>query len=314
LNQSFFLEESELLQGLLKTSLAVSAAVDLVYTSGLYSRERKADSSHLTGADLLANRLCLYGLMKILPDAGWLSEETPDDELRLGKEDVWIVDPIDGTREFVHGIGEFSVSIGLSRKGSPVLGAIGIPAEGILILGGEDHGVFQVSWDRNIISDIFKRHEFSESIDPASFFEIFNESFRNISGSMSIQKKTISKVISLQEASVHISRTEWERGNYEAIKNDLHFLKSGSVARKLGILSAGTGDLVVSLNHKNEWDICGGTALVKAAGGMVLDLDNFQEKAFNQKNPRSLGLVAGNPEIVRSFTEYCIEKNIKLEG
>ena len=72
---------------------------------------------------------------------GWLSEESVDDVSRLDKSRVWVVDPLDGTREFVAGIPEFCVSIGLVEDGRPVAGGICNPATNETIIGSLDSGV-----------------------------------------------------------------------------------------------------------------------------------------------------------------------------
>jgi len=95
----------------------------------------------LTEADLAADRVLREGLMALLPEAGWLSEETADDPVRLERELVWIVDPIDGTREYVEGIDEFAISVALSRDGAPVLGILFNPATGQLLAGTAGGGV-----------------------------------------------------------------------------------------------------------------------------------------------------------------------------
>jgi len=109
------------------------------FTSGDIAVERKAGGDPLTEADLAVDRV----LREILPrdGEGWLSEETADDAGRLECERVWIVDPIDGTREFVEGIPEWCVSIGLVEAGLPVAGGIMNPATAERIVGSTENGV-----------------------------------------------------------------------------------------------------------------------------------------------------------------------------
>lgn len=86
--------------------------------------EEKSPDNPVTDADKAADDFLKDALTTLLPEAGWLSEETVDNEDRLSKELVWIVDPLDGTKEFVMGIPEFSVSVALVKNGQPVIGAI----------------------------------------------------------------------------------------------------------------------------------------------------------------------------------------------
>lgn len=79
-------------------------------------------------ADIAVNGMLRDALGKIAPGAGWLSEETVDDARRLDCEDVWIVDPIDGTRDFLNGKPGWAVSVALVRAGKPILGVLAAPA------------------------------------------------------------------------------------------------------------------------------------------------------------------------------------------
>jgi myo-inositol-1(or 4)-monophosphatase len=88
----------------------------------------KANEDPVTTADLNADNILREGLTKDFPGTGWLSEETRDDFSRLDKNLVWIVDPIDGTKEFVSGIPEYAVSVALVENGLPVLAAVYNPA------------------------------------------------------------------------------------------------------------------------------------------------------------------------------------------
>jgi len=82
----------------------------------------------VTEADLAADRLLREGLLALLPGSAWLSEESVDDPVRLDADLVWIVDPIDGTREYVEGVAEFAISVALVSAGSPLLAVLYNPA------------------------------------------------------------------------------------------------------------------------------------------------------------------------------------------
>jgi myo-inositol-1(or 4)-monophosphatase len=84
----------------------------------------KANHDVLTQADLLANQILHSRLHHAFPDDGWLSEETVDDAARLRCKRVWVVDPIDGTREYIAGIPEYAVSVALVEDGLPLLAAV----------------------------------------------------------------------------------------------------------------------------------------------------------------------------------------------
>jgi myo-inositol-1(or 4)-monophosphatase len=109
------------------------------FTPGRIAARRKEGGDPVTEADEMVDA----EMKRILPDPGegWLSEESVDSADRLGKSRVWIVDPIDGTREFVDGIPEWCVSIGLIEDGRPVAGGIHNPAVGERITGSIDTGL-----------------------------------------------------------------------------------------------------------------------------------------------------------------------------
>lgn len=101
------------------------------FQSGLKTSARiwsKAGGSPVTEADVAVDTFLKIRLSATLPQAGWLSEETADDARRLGREFVWIVDPIDGTRAFLAGNHDWSVAIGLLVDGEPALGIVNAPA------------------------------------------------------------------------------------------------------------------------------------------------------------------------------------------
>lgn len=102
----------------------------------------KANEDPVTTADLKANHILREGLLGHLSDAGWLSEETTDDPLRLDKKWVWIVDPIDGTKEFVSGIPEYAVSVALTENGLPVVAAVYNPATEELFCAARGQGAW----------------------------------------------------------------------------------------------------------------------------------------------------------------------------
>ncbi len=209
-----------------------SAALALSeFTPGEVEAELKAGGDPLTMADLTVNRV----LHEYLPEEGegWLSEETADDRHRLDCERVWVVDPIDGTREFIQGIPEWCVSVGLLEAGRPVAGGILNPATGELILGAEDLGV-----TRNGV-------------------EVGITRTSDLRGALVLASRS------------EVKRREWSAFWQEPVS----VRNVGSVAYKLGLVAAGLADATWTLVPKHEWDVVGGAALVMAAGGVVMRPD-----------------------------------------
>lgn len=100
----------------------------------------KGKSSPVSEADIAVNDLLARRLLGATPNYGWLSEESADDPARLSRRRVWIVDPIDGTRSYLAGQEDWSVSLGLVEDGSPLLGAVFAPATGEFFFAARGEG------------------------------------------------------------------------------------------------------------------------------------------------------------------------------
>lgn len=116
------------------------AAVMAHYGRGGAVAEKDGHAGPVTAADQEADAILAARLLGAFPDDGWLSEETADTSARLARARVWIVDPLDGTREFVDGLPEFAVSAALVQDGAPVVGAVYNPATDTLIAGAQGLG------------------------------------------------------------------------------------------------------------------------------------------------------------------------------
>ena len=202
------------------------------YTPGAIEAEYKAGHDPVTEADRAVDRVLRRELLR--GDEGWLSEESVDDFSRLNCERVWVVDPLDGTREFVLGIPEFCVSIAMVENGVPLAGGICNPATNELILGSRDTGV------------------------------TYNG--RPAQASQRAQLKGATVLASRSE----VKRGEWKQ--FE--KAEFSVRAMGSVAYKLGLVAARLADITFTLVPKHEWDVAAGAALVLSAGGFVQTLEN----------------------------------------
>jgi myo-inositol-1(or 4)-monophosphatase len=159
-----------------------------------------------------------------------------DDLSRLEKNRVWVVDPLDGTREFVKGIPEFCVSVALVENGRPIAGGICNPATQETFTGALDSGVTY----NGKPTQASQRHGLSGATVLASRSEV--------------------------------KRGEWKSLESEELK----VTPMGSVAYKLARVSAGLADATFTLTPKHEWDVAAGAALVLSGGGWVRTLDNTE--------------------------------------
>jgi myo-inositol-1(or 4)-monophosphatase len=215
----------------IQAGLEASRAVFARFTPGAIETEYKIGHDPVTEADRALDAVLRQELLR--EGEGWLSEESVDDPIRLQRSRVWVVDPLDGTREFVKGIPEFCVSIGFVESGRPVAGGIYNPATDEVFLGSVESGV-------------------TYNGQPAQ----------------PSRRRTLDGALILASRS-EVKRGEWkpfENAGFE-------IRPMGSVAYKLALVSAGLADVTFTLTPKNEWDVVAGAALVQSAGGFVSTLE-----------------------------------------
>lgn len=193
--------------------------------------EFKESGDPVTAVDCAIDRL----LRGCLPQEGegWLSEESHDDRERLGRSRVWVVDPLDGTCEFIAGIPEWCISIGLVEHGQAVAGGISNPLKGEVFLGSVETGL--------VLNAMRPRRSVLGKHQEALVFASRSET----------------------------SRGEWEQFRNAPFRTQA----VGSIAYKLACVAAGWADATWTLVPKNEWDVAAGVALLRAAGGQVQSLD-----------------------------------------
>ncbi|MGA8707594.1 MAG: 3'(2'),5'-bisphosphate nucleotidase CysQ [Steroidobacteraceae bacterium] len=198
----------------------------------------KQDRSPLTEADLAAQRVIAAGLKALTPGIAMLGEESAPQQYEHRRDwpRLWLVDPLDGTREFVKRNGEFTVNIALVEHGQPVLGVVSGPARNVLYGAARGCGAFRRDADgqRHTI------HARSTAAEPL-----------RVLGSRSHGDAVLDRMLDRLGAHQRISM--------------------GS-ALKFGLLAEGSGDLYVRRGPTSEWDTAAGQAVVLEAGGCVVDL------------------------------------------
>lgn len=224
----------------IQSALEAARAVFARFTPGAIEAEYKAGHDPVTEADRALDAVLRKQLLR--DGEGWLSEESVDDPARLQKSRVWVVDPLDGTREFVQGIPEFCCSIGFAENGKPAAGGICNPATNETFLGALDSGVLYNG-------------------KPASASQRVN-----LDGALILASRS------------EVKRGEWKQ--FE--KARFRIRPMGSVAYKLALVSAGLADATFTLTPKNEWDVTAGAALVAGAGGYLATLDDSPLRCNNK--------------------------------
>ena len=261
---------SSLMKILLEQAMAATrdaGDITLQYFGESFQLTDKGGGDPLTTADLEADAYLKKALLSLRPDSGWLSEETVDDKVRLTREAVWIVDPVDGTREFVAGLPEYVVAVALVEAGVPTMAIIYNPAADDLYAAVKDGGTFK-NGQRVFCSEI---QELAQATATVSRSEI--------------------------------KRGEIEpyRSHMDAI------IPVGSVAYKLALTAAGDCDLNFSVQPKNEWDVCAGDLLLREAGGQMLDRTGRVRIYNQINPLISGGLAAGNTSLVSQILHYMRE-------
>tara|TARA_B100000686_G_scaffold182432_1_gene189438 strand:- start:112 stop:957 length:846 start_codon:yes stop_codon:yes gene_type:complete len=247
-------KENEL-GALLRIAAAAGKEIISVYEStDDIEVEVKADNSPLTEADKRAHQLIEAELEKLFPSIPILSEESKTvlTERRMGWSRFWIVDPLDGTKEFINRNGEFTVNIALIKNGTPELGIVHVPLTGINYVGKLGAGAWKVG----------TAGEF-EKIAPSKF----NKGERNIRAvaSRSHRGKLIDKLIETIESKL----------------GRVDMVNMGS-SLKICLLAEGEADIYPRLAPTSEWDTAAAHAVLKAAGGEIYDT-SFEILRYNQK-------------------------------
>src|ERR1700685_2317105 len=216
----------------IQSAIEAARAVFSRFPAGAIEAEYKIGHDPVTEADHALDAVLRKEWLR--DGEGWLSEESVDDYSRLDKSRVWVVDPLDGTREFVAGIPEYCISVAMVEDGVPVAGGICNPASNEVFLGSLETGL------------TYKGKPARPS------------------------QRTVLEGALLLASRSETKRGEWKR--FESTKFKIRPM--GSVAYKLALVSAGLADATFTLTPKNEWDVAAGAALVLSAGGYVGTLDH----------------------------------------
>jgi len=217
-----------------------ASAIMAVY-GGAFTVERKLDDSPLTRADIESQYIILEGLAALTPGIPVLAEESvqaPWAERRAWRE-LWVVDPLDGTREFVKRNGQFAINIALVVEHEPVLGLIAVPAQGLVYVGAAGSGALRQRADgtRSRI----------HVAPPAAPLRVV--------GSRSHQSPELAAYLA------HLPQ---------------HRLLGVGSALKFCLLAEGNADLYPRFGPTSEWDTAAGQALLEAAGGHVTRMDGHR--------------------------------------
>ncbi|MCW4456221.1 3'(2'),5'-bisphosphate nucleotidase CysQ [Flavobacterium sp. MXW15] len=255
--------DNDLRETVIAIAQDAAAAIMKVYAAG-FEVERKHDDSPLTAADLAANRVIVESLARLTPDLPVLSEESAimPWETRRHWSSYWLVDPLDGTREFVKRNGEFSVNIALIQHGAPAMGVVLAPVTGTV-------------WHASRGESAYRREGLHDTVlhtctpAPAPLRVAASRSHRS-------------------------ARTE----ALLARMGEVEVVSQGS-SLKFCRLAEGSLDVYPRLGPTSEWDTAAGQCVLQAAGGALLAADTGKPFRYNRRESLLNGdfVALGDPSL-----------------
>lgn len=217
-----------------------------IYNSGDFSVQTKQDNSPVTAADLAANVIIIDGLSRLTPTVPIISEESLVGEAApAAAPHTWLVDPVDGTKEFIKRTGEFTVNIGLIYNDEPVLGVVAVPARQTIYYGAQGIGAFKKTTDGQP--------------EP-----------------LQVKPRRPDPIVAISASHPSELTNQW--------MHDHQFtstLSAGSSLKFL-LLAEGVVDVYPRLSPQHEWDIAAADALLRAAGGRTLEYESGTPMRYNR--------------------------------
>jgi 3'(2'), 5'-bisphosphate nucleotidase len=237
----------QLLTIALESSKKAGIEVAKHYSRGDYTSEIKEDNSPVTSADIAANDVLMAELVRLTPDIPIISEEVGALPLQERKEwsRYWLLDPIDGTGEFIIGSGDFAVNVALVENGWPVIGVIHAPDHQLTYYAQKDVGAFK------------------ESVNGCE--QIFVEPYDG--------KRKIKVAISRRQKLSLM-------GQYLNDAFEFDYIALGSCSLKNCLISEGGADCYLRIGPTGEWDTGASQCILEQAGGTILDSE-FNALSYN---------------------------------
>ena len=238
-----------MLDVLLDLATEAGLLIRTFFEKGDYKTEIKNDNSPVTTADYQANELIVNGLKRNFPKIPVISEESKIEN--IDDDDFFLVDPLDGTKEFLRGSGQFSVNIAHIKKGKPFLGVIYRPMTGDMFFSDGEKNAFKENKLTSLKKTLLKTDE----------------------------NRNFSLPIRVVTSKDHLDReTELSLGSIEGYE----LIKMGS-SIKFCLLSEGTAEVYPRKRPTMEWDTAAGHAILCASGGKVIDLTTNKELIYGKK-------------------------------
>ena len=247
------LNTNQVILELLNIAIDSGKEIMKIYDKG-FTVDTKEDSSPITEADINSNELIVTRLKTLEPNIPILSEESLVSwDIRKKWNKYWLIDPLDGTKEFINRNGEFTINISLIENNNPVFGIIYSPVKSVLYYAYKNYGSFKVYTNRNL------------------------SSLNNIE-KINVVKKSYSctRIIGSRSHS-NTEFNEWVKSKF----TNFELIKIGS-SLKFCHLAEGIADIYPRFGPTSEWDIAAGHIILQEAGGNLRSIDN-DEILYNTK-------------------------------
>lgn len=227
---------------------------------------RKEDRSPVTLADDTSNRILMHRLSVF--DFPVISEESPIAPYseRQHWEYYWCVDPLDGTKEFIHEQDEFAINVALMQNNQPIFGVLALPAKKELYYGGEQIGVFKSGFENTGPDFLNKRYEIEPETLARPFTAVVSRSHLN--------KQTLDHIEGMK-----------------IIHPDLQVKRAGS-STKFCLLLENKADIYPRYSPCMEWDTAAGDALIRATGKGIFQLNSTERIVYNKPNLTNPSFIA----------------------
>lgn len=274
---------SNLITALVAAKEAGDAIVE-IYNSN-FSVEKKEDNSPLTLADKRSHEIIVEHLSQATCQEASIKRHILSEEgksipyaERKNWEYFWLIDPLDGTKEFIKKNGEFTVNIALIHNNRPVLGVIYAPVLRVFYFAAEGMGAYKLLNDNNALS--------SDTLDMRK--EGNREIFEKLSQKLPHNKKPASpdhsSTITVIASRSHLSpETEGYIDNLRQKYKEIEIASIGS-SLKFCLVAEGRAEVYPRFGPTMEWDTAAGQAILEAAGGSVIGLDTGKSLKYNKEN------------------------------
>jgi len=256
-----FIPEEFPIEQLINIAICAGKHIIEIYNKRDISIEMKKDKTPLTAADRISQEIIVERLKKITPNIPIISEEAakvPYQERKRWRY-FWLVDPLDGTEEFIARNGEFTVNIALIEKNRPILGVIFAPTKGLIYFAKKDKGAYKL--------ESFHSKD-TPSLDTAQKLPL--------SGGRKALRVVVSRSHNLKETKKYIEKLK-------SYHPEITTISVGS-SIKFCLVAEGSVDIYLRFGRTMEWDTAAGQIIIEEAGGKVVEINSNDILKYNKES------------------------------